>query len=326
MNPLWDTNEADGVYGLAGGGPYLQPYEGEEEEEEGAYPPDEDYGPIESDVADGYAQEGDVDQEVSPQIIADAERDACLLQGFARLLLSSPESVAERDITLIPENAQNRDVSGAPSIVSEIADHKGGDPTGLANPIERAQAWWTWANNEFRWEEYKAATETQADFELEQLWKDIAGGSGQWDAESGQALRERTEERGVELGSKTTDPPVYNRHVGPILLLTTDELNRILGNDIIDPAQLHKWVALDWTDPDARARLASAEAFDALAWFIDEGVRAWIPEGCADDAKSASFTDTFGVRYYVVPDDDRVAIMAVLTRRTAGYYGDHLYQ
>ncbi|AVK76091.1 hypothetical protein pkur_cds_448 [Pandoravirus kuranda] len=131
----------------------------------------------------------------------------------------------------------------------------------------------------------------------------------------------RMSQTGIEAGQGTA-PPGLSLTVQPIALFVPlyGRLATVL-DDIVTADELDEWASQGWLgdrvmpDQDVVEALGSTQALENLARFVDEGVRAHLTRRCAvvrpDGHRVVpNFTDVFDTRFYLVPLDNHIVLMA----------------
>nr|UMO79866.1 hypothetical protein [Pandoravirus aubagnensis] len=131
----------------------------------------------------------------------------------------------------------------------------------------------------------------------------------------------RMSHTGVAAGQGTA-PPDLSLTVQPIALFVPPyaRLATLLDN-VVTARELDEWASQGWLDDrimpdqDVVEALGSMQTFENLARFVNDGVRAHLTRRCAvvrPDGHSVvpDFTDVFDTRFYLVPLDNHIVLMA----------------
>jgi len=211
----------------------------------------------------------------------------CLLEAFARFLLSPRSSwYGMRDVYK-PTRPPRVIPDAAPSVIEQVAD------------------WYHWLQTAFASREQKPSG-TVARFLWQ--WLNLAG-NGLWDIDSRDTLEQSLATRGVQIGTGGPQPDQVVGVAVPILAPSFIETFVPPLGGALTEEQLDTW---QWNEggPDFDTHVAHALESDtvkqSIDHFINEGVRLKMIGPCAEAAAEETltlptFTSIFPMHYYLVP-------------------------
>ncbi|AGO84393.1 hypothetical protein psal_cds_549 [Pandoravirus salinus] len=233
----------------------------------------------------------------------------CLLQALA-------EFRAARGIDTIgrgERNSQGTVIVPGQGQVDSLVERVAADRR-VAGTRDRAQIWYQWLTTS------PIGAAEQEKTRIERLYGPMRAsfrGIGKFDVID----LLRMSHTGIAAGQGTA-PPDLSLSVQPVALFVPpyDDLWSILGGNLTS-YELDDWAQQGWLDgrimpdQDIVEALGSAQTLENLARFVNRGVRAHLTRRCAvvrpDGHRVVpDFTDVFDTRFYLVPLDNHVVLMA----------------
>ncbi|AVK77151.1 hypothetical protein pmac_cds_463 [Pandoravirus macleodensis] len=233
----------------------------------------------------------------------------CILQGLAEFRVT-------QGIDTVPRS--ERDVWGAVTVPGQ------GHPSNLVERValddriagtrDRAQIWYQWLTTS------PFGPTGQGNTRIERLYGPMRASFrdvGKFDVVD----LLRMSQTGIEVGQGTA-PPELSITAQPIASFVPPYTRlAVLLDCNVSAHELDEWATQGWLDDrvmpdqDVMEALGSSQAFENLARFVNEGVRAHLTRRCAvtrPDGRAVvpNFTDVFDLRLYLVPLDSHIVLMA----------------
>jgi hypothetical protein len=233
----------------------------------------------------------------------------CLLQGLAEFRAAQGIDTIGRS----EKNARGIVITPRQGEVGNLVERVAADRR-VAGTRDRAQIWYQWLTTS------PFGAVEQEKTRIERLYGPMRAsfrGIGKFDVVD----LLRMSHTGIEAGQGTA-PPGLSVSVQPIALFVPPygRLPSVLGG-VVTANELDEWASQGWLDnrivpdQDVVEALGSRQTLENLARFVNEGVRAHLTRRCAvvrPDGRSVvpNFTDVFDARFYLVPLDNHIVLMA----------------
>lgn len=224
----------------------------------------------------------------------------CLMEAYVRFLFAHESSAESRGLEPAAVSRALNTVHPGIDLITHIA----GSPW-LGTLRNRAEAWYRWITVPSR--------QGQGDL-IGRLFAASPGfyGDGHALADDVAALTDRLACRGVAVGSQGLTSPIPPT-IQPLFYIKGAEDRRRLADDalggLVNTDQLAAWVYR--SNAATKAVLASREAHEALARFVDHQVRRQVRGPCAA-GPLPHFTDLFALRFSMVPMLGDIVLMGTV--------------